>query len=234
MVYNKHKILGRVLTMDTKFLQDLKLKQTIISDAQAAKPRLQAAWKTLDDDAKDMIVAMSGAALSSINRARRSGQISAKLVVPFAMASGVSPFYLCGLSDEQAACDDAEIKRFLKNFGYDVKLKPGPKPKKSTNEKPPRRKKADAEQPAEKPTIDDAPGKTATAPLAPQAEPGLPFSAEGLAGYLGTLSEAHRAYIDGMSYDDIVAFVVTLMKKAGYDEKSKQILGFVKLLLSLG
>jgi len=37
-----------------------------------------------------------------------------------------------------------------------------------------------------------------------------------------------------ISYDDIVAFVVTLMKKAGYDEKSKQILAFIKLLLSLG
>ncbi|MCL2432980.1 MAG: hypothetical protein FWD16_00470 [Clostridia bacterium] len=190
--------------MDVATLKSLKLKQSPVSNPEVAQPRLQEAWSTLDKQQRAEIVELSGVGRASVDRARRSGSISAKIAVPFAIVCGVSPSYLCGLSDDTAACDNAEIKKFLKPFGYAVKTKRGRKPQIATAEEP-----------------------------APPLEANLPFTKDSLALLTGSLNNAHRAFIENMTHDDIVTFLLALTKKAGYDEKSKQTLTFLKLLLSV-
>jgi len=120
--------------MDATTLQSLGLKQSPVSNPEVAQPRLEEAWKVLDKQQRAEVVELSGVVRASVDRARRSGSISAKIAVPFAMVCGVSPSYLCGISDDKAVCDDAEIKKFLEPFGYEVKLKRGRKPKTATAE----------------------------------------------------------------------------------------------------
>ena len=74
---------------------------------------------------------LAGVVRSSIQRAYKTGSISAKMVVPFAQTLQVPPTYLTGETDEAEGFEDDQLKVFLEKLGYKgirVKQKRGRKP----------------------------------------------------------------------------------------------------------
>jgi len=178
--------------MDTAKLKDIKLKQTLISDAEKSQPRLRQLWKNATEIQRKEILDLTGAAASSIDRARRSGRVSAKIVVPMAAVCNVSPFYLIGMTDQTGPCDEDEINAFLEHFGYVKRV-----------------------------------GGKGTKKIDKQSE-NVAAAKEML---MATIDDSQRAFMDRMSVDDIVAMIRAMAVRAEYDDKYKQMLLYLKMLL---
>ncbi|MCL2434202.1 MAG: hypothetical protein FWD16_06785 [Clostridia bacterium] len=178
--------------MDTAKLKDIKLKQTLISDAEKAQPRLRLLWKNANETQRKEILELTGAAESSIDRARRSGRVSAKIVVPMAAVCNVSPFYLIGMTDQTGPCDEDEINAFLEHFGYVKRV-----------------------------------GAKGTKKIDKQTE-NVAAAKEML---MATIDDSQRAFMERMSVEDIIAMIRAMAVRAEYDDKYKQMLLYLKMLL---
>jgi hypothetical protein len=102
---------------DSKIITQL--KQTNVSvDAEKTKARVAEAWKNASKDDKAVVATLAGVNQSSIVRAYKTGNISAKLIVPFAQTLNVNPFYLTGEKDEFGESSAELLKEFLLSLGY--------------------------------------------------------------------------------------------------------------------
>jgi hypothetical protein len=96
---------------DSKIITQL--KQTNVSvDAERTKARVADAWKNASKDDKSTVASLAGVNQSSVVRAYKTGNISAKLVVPFAQTLNVNPFYLTGETDEFGESNVELLKEF--------------------------------------------------------------------------------------------------------------------------
>jgi hypothetical protein len=102
---------------DSKIITQL--KQTNVSaDAEKTKVRVAEAWKNASKDDKTAVATLAGVNQSSIVRAYKTGNISAKLIVPLAQTLNVNPFYLTGETDEFGESSAELLKEFLVKLGY--------------------------------------------------------------------------------------------------------------------
>ena len=118
-----------------------KLKQNNISaDAEKTKVRATEIWKSASRENQNTILSLAGVARTTVQRAYKTGSISAKLVVPMSQVLNISPFYLTGEADEMDECSLDLIKELLIKHKYDKLLpefdkdqrKQSRKPRKST------------------------------------------------------------------------------------------------------
>jgi hypothetical protein len=102
---------------DSKIITQL--KQTNVSaDAEKTKARVAEAWKNASKDDKAAVATLAGVNQSSVVRTYKSGNISAKLVVPLTQTLNVNPFYLTGEADEFGESSAELLKEFLVKLGY--------------------------------------------------------------------------------------------------------------------
>jgi len=106
--------------MDNTLIQQL--KQTNIStDSEKTSERVKQAWKSASATTKDEVMALADVALSTIQRAYRTGSLSAKLAVALAQVLKVNPFYLTAETDEAADIfDEQTLNAFLIAHGYEA------------------------------------------------------------------------------------------------------------------
>jgi len=96
-----------------------KLKQVNVSvNAEKTKKHTAEVWKTASREEQATVLALSNVARSTVQRAYRLGNISAKLIVPIAQTMNVNPLYLSGESDDRGFCTNKALASFLVKLGY--------------------------------------------------------------------------------------------------------------------
>ncbi|MCL2235369.1 MAG: hypothetical protein FWB98_02880 [Defluviitaleaceae bacterium] len=102
-----------------EFIQSL--KQTDVStDASKTATRLREIWSVLEKSQRDEVLEFVGLKKTSVERAYKTGSISAKLAVSVAQVAKICPRYLTGQNDESALRGDLSgaLTNFLKDLGY--------------------------------------------------------------------------------------------------------------------
>ena len=202
------------------------LKQVNVSkDVEKTKQRASEAWKAASKDARETILTLTNLALSSIQRAYKSGSISAKIVVAFAQVLNLDPLYLTGEADEKGACSEELLRAFLSDHGYQ-KLLPEPeqaKPKRRRQSKP----KA-SEQTETVPAPEAAPTtETSAAPEMSSAQSEESAEVLSEAQEPAPICEETQAFLDSVTEDEIMLLVKTVLlrAKAGgkHAEKAQQL-----------
>jgi hypothetical protein len=95
------------------------LKQVNIStDAETTQTRLYGIWKKTPKDKRDKILSLAGVALATVQRAYKTGSISAKLAAPIAQVLNINPFFLTGESDAVGECTSELLGELLRKHGY--------------------------------------------------------------------------------------------------------------------
>ena len=96
-----------------------KLKRSNISDnAEDTISRVKGLWKNANREQRDSILELSGLQKVSVERAYKTGSISAKLVVAMAQVLNVNPYFLIGESNDAGKCTDEDLKSLLLKHGY--------------------------------------------------------------------------------------------------------------------
>jgi len=102
----------------------LQLKQSNISvDGDKTKERVEKLWKAADAEQKESILEQAGIKVATVYRVYRTGSISAKLAVPMAQTLKINPFYLTGQEDDPGEYSDSQLRKLLKNHGYELIIK---------------------------------------------------------------------------------------------------------------
>jgi len=99
------------------------LKQgNIGKNPEKVMERIKAVWKPLAKPEREEILALSGMSKISVERAYKTGNVSAKLVAAFAQVLKLDPLYLAGHSDDARTFDENEdyVAQFLKGLGYEL------------------------------------------------------------------------------------------------------------------
>lgn len=107
---------------DKGFVQQLK-QSNISVDAEATRKRVAQEWKSTSRSEQTAVLALAGVARASVQRAYKTGCISAKLVVSLAQTLNISPLYLIGRSDERGEYDEDVVLDLLQQHGYSKLLR---------------------------------------------------------------------------------------------------------------
>jgi hypothetical protein len=188
---------------DSKIITQL--KQTNVSiDAEKTKARVADVWKKASKDDKSTIAALAGVNQSSIARAYKTGNISAKLIVPLAQTLNVNPFYLTGDTDEFGENSAELLKEFLEKFGY------GSLVTSKTSAKRKYERRAKVEAPVE-PVIEDAEIAVAVPEI--------------------SVDEGAQTLADTLTNDEAVLLLQSVLLKAKAGGKYAELVAKIKTLL---
>jgi hypothetical protein len=110
-------IKGAKSMYNADFIQQLK-RSNISIDGEKTKERVEKLWKSATNELKSQIEHDTGSVRASIYRIYNTGAISAKMVITFAQKLNVDPYYLTGETDENNACTEETVERFLRDKGY--------------------------------------------------------------------------------------------------------------------
>ena len=107
-----------------------RLKQVNVSvDKDKTGKRVKEAFSAATRKKKAAIEALTGQKRTSIYRVFKTGNISAKLLLPLAEILNITPFWFTGESDDMEKCSDALILSFLDGRGYKFTPKQTPRKK---------------------------------------------------------------------------------------------------------
>jgi len=123
-----------------------RLKQVNVSvDKDKTAARVKNAFSSATRKQKSAVEALTGLKRTSIYRVFKTGNISAKILLPLAETLNITPFWFTGESDDMEKCTDTLIISFLDRHGY--KFTP----------KQPRKKTADVAEASEQSARTPAP-----------------------------------------------------------------------------
>ena len=205
------------------------LKQVDVSkDAEKTKQRASEAWKAASKEEEDVILALTGLARSSVQRAYKTGSISAKIVTVFAQTLNLDPFYLTGEADERGACSEELLRSFLIDRGYE-KLLPETqaKPKRRRQSKQKVSTQSEMVPAQEAALVAEAPPEPETIPA--QTEEAVEVLCE--ASEPAPISAETQAFLDSMTEDEILLFVKTILLRAKAGGKHAEKAQHLKLFL---
>ena len=95
------------------------LKQVNVSrDAAKTKSRIREVYEPAKRAEKQAVIDYSGQNRNSVYRSERTGNASAKIIVPLAQVCNVSPYWLAGMTDDKGVCTEEVMAGFLKELGY--------------------------------------------------------------------------------------------------------------------
>ena len=100
-------------------IQSLK-KNNISRDAEKTMQRLRAIWQPLAKAQREEILSLADIKKVSIERAYKTGGVSAKVIIAIAQVLNLDPLYFTGESDEQGTFDAEAVISYLAALGYDI------------------------------------------------------------------------------------------------------------------
>jgi hypothetical protein len=195
--------MGGIKMVTPELIQRLKQVNVSVDKDKTAK-RVKDAFSAATRKKKSAIEALTGQKRTSIYRVFKTGNVSAKLLLPLAEILNITPFWFTGESDDMEKCSDALILSFLDGHGY-----------KFTPKQTPRRKSAAAE---------DAPAKPA----------GVPGAADGEAVTISITinnSPKMREAVEALDADNAAQLLNALYLRAKGGGNAEQYLDVVKLCL---
>jgi hypothetical protein len=210
------------------------LKQTNVSESpEKTMERLKAVWKPLSGPKREEILSLSGLVKASIERAYKTGNVSAKILTAVGQVLSLDPYYLAGKSDEQRPFDDALLIQFLTELGYEVgkgdiarlrKAKTEPVaavPADVTVTEEP----GEAESPADAVPVDTSEEAPDMQPSPGQIDYSVVFNE------LSKLDADAKKKLDGLTEESIVLLLKSLTVQADFSEDKKNRLALIKYLL---
>jgi hypothetical protein len=212
-----------------------KLKQTNVSqNAEKTMERLRAVWKPLVKGKRDEILALADIKQSTVERAYKTGNVSAKVIAAMAQVLSIDPLYLVGGNDEERAYDDALVIQFLKDLKYDVGKDDAIKKR-----KPRIIKEKTQPEPVNKtfdvPPVEASPEESGcecvqAAPCTNLTEGELNLAT--LSQHLSILFDADsKGKLDDLTEDDLVTLLMSLHVQAGFSKDKRDRLTIIKCLL---
>jgi hypothetical protein len=159
---------------DSETIKDLK-QVNISTDAPKTRARVAALWKKAPKPQRQEIFELTGLSAATIQRSYKTGNISAKLVVPLAQVLNVNPFFLTGESDDASACTDELLNGLVETHGCKKPAKHRGAAKRGRRKKQhAAEKQAAAGKQARAPEIQPGEAESAASPV---PQPSLPESA---------------------------------------------------------
>jgi len=230
--------------LKAEFIQGLG-KKNISNNAELTMERIRATWQKLDNAKRNEIFALGDMKKVSVERAYKTGGVSAKVIIAIAQVLDIDPLYLIGESDEKGTFDTSNIVKRLADWGYEVgkgdiiRVK---KAKSQTEESPVAESKTVknlsdntvSEDNAEvvnnaKPKSDAIPTQTSALHSAmPQTDLSM-MSIE----LPKLLSDNARHKLDDLTEDDVILLIKSLNVQANFSEDKKNRLALVKCMLLL-
>jgi hypothetical protein len=237
MQQNKKKILkGCCCMLKSEFIQN-ELKQNNISkNAEKTMQRLRAIWKPLKKPQRTEILELVGLKQTAIERAYKTGNISAKIVSAVSQVLRIDPLYIAGISDDERPFDDSLVVEFLKDLGYEVE--------KSNLERKKRTPREARETPinttaAVEPKNDVAEDAAVVAPMQSSVSSIADCSGNfnDLPAILAGLSKIFGGNVQDklqeVTEEDISLMLKSLSIQAGFSDDKKNRLALIKCLLLL-
>ncbi|MCL2363468.1 MAG: hypothetical protein FWC71_02265 [Defluviitaleaceae bacterium] len=193
-----------------------KLKQSNISTTpEKTTERVRSIWRPLSRNTRNDILTLADVKKPSIERAYKTGNISAKIVVSMSQVLELDPRYILGTSDEQRPFNSDLLIEFLKEHNYDV----------SKRNLTTTRKRKDTTVANDAPLTSDD-----TDYMECPAQPNLLPVLEQLTAYFG---DDVRAKLADLADDDMFAMLASLMVQADINEAKQDRLNLIKYLLVL-
>jgi len=224
------------------------LKQTSVSvDVEKTKERLREIWSPLAKPKRNEILALSGLKKFSIERAYKSGNVSAKIVVAMVRVLGTDPYYLIGKSDEQHPVDDAVLMKFLAELKYNISKRDFIKhrivnpindmssPPETSAEVSIYNEGTDVNygDNTDASTADEAPAVHIPAvPSATCTNPATtPFNLSTIATEIAKLDKESLSQLNGLTEDALILMLKSLTVQADFNESKRERLILIKYLL---
>ncbi|MDR3277887.1 MAG: hypothetical protein LBT12_03860 [Oscillospiraceae bacterium] len=205
-----------------------KLKQNNVSvNAEKTKQRAAVIWKSAAKDAQQTVLKLSGVVRASMQRAYKTGNISAKLVIPLAQTFNIDPFYIIGETDEAGECTDALLAAFLKQHKYDDLLKKAVREEKRAKKKSEQATAPDASVESEERF--DGFVKTSLTDAAEEYKRENAARPGSNAG--SVLTATQQSAIDALTEDDLILLLKSVLLRASADPKYAKLAARLKLLL---
>ena len=218
------------------FIQGLK-QNNVSQSPEKTMERLKAIWSPLAKPKRDEILLLCGLKKTSVERAYKTGNVSAKIITAVSQVLGIDPLYIAGISDEERAFDDALIVQFLTDLKYDVSKTKTVK-KKRTKPQPKTPKASAPVEKTEAAKVADVVTETVTtdapeplpAPCVGTSEKKMDIST--LSAELSKLLNMDsQSKLDGLAEDDMVLMLRSLNVQSGFTEDKKNRLALIKCLL---
>jgi hypothetical protein len=200
---------------DSESIKELK-QVNISKDAEKTKERITDLWKHAPKPQRQEILTLAGVTLASIQRAYKTGNISAKLVVPLAQVLGVNPFYLIGESDDAGPCTDKLLNKLIGKQSF----KKSAKGRNAVNRGLKRRKKQSVAD-----EQGDVPNVQSVIDACPEPQPDLSDNTAS--------SDLHdvAVLVDALTEEDLSVLLKALLLRAKAGGKYAEVADKVKLLL---
>jgi hypothetical protein len=199
-----------------------RLKQVNVSkDKDKTAERVKSAFTSASRKQKNDIEKLTGLKRTSIYRVYKTGNLSAKILLPLSKVLNVTPFWFTGETDDMDKCTDALILSFLDGRGY----------KNLANLNPKRAKKAAA--PAKNKAEVKAKGEVKEKPASAEIKTAPVSEEENTVTIPITLTNAPkmREAIDTLDADSASKLLGALYLRAKAGGNAEQLLDVVKLCL---
>ncbi|GHU93954.1 hypothetical protein FACS1894208_04220 [Clostridia bacterium] len=218
--------------LTAEFIKQLK-QSNVSHDAQKTKERIKETYKNASKEGKQLVIDLSAQTRNTIYRVERTGNVSAKLLLPIAQVGGVSPFWLAGDTDDRGTFDIETVKSFLISRKYKklaATLTVEPVEKKEKRKYTKRVPKVEA--PAAE-TVDAVPVpsvKPVSAPL-PVIDGDDDFDDEETTTFTFDLTEQMKKTVEELSAEDAAKLLNALFLRAKAGGQAKQLCEVVKYCL---
>ena len=191
-----------------------KLKQSNISTTpKKTAERVRSIWRPLGRNTRNEILVLADVKKPSIERAYKTGNISAKILVSMAQVLQIDPLYILGTVDEQRPFESDLLIEFLKAHNYDVSKR---------NLTTTRKHKSSETASDELLSSDEVDCSVC------QAQPNLSPMLEQLSVFFG---EDVKNKLEYLQDDDMHAMLASLLVQAGINEAKQDRLAIIKYLL---
>lgn len=225
--------------LKAEFIKEL--KQTNVSESmEKTMERLRATWSPLATPEREEILTLAGLKKPSIERAYKTGNVSAKILAAVSQVLSVDPYYLAGKTDEQRPFDDALLIQFLNDVGYEVGKNDVVKSRKPKTQAAVPTDAIPLETPTQHLDDDDSTeanptDKTETADTQ-ELSPVLRSSPDQIdlsvvANEIVKLDKDSLGKLNELTEDDLILMLKSLTVQAGFSEGKKNRLALVKYLL---
>ena len=214
-----------------EFIQNLK-QINVSKDPEKTKERLRAVWSPLTKAQREEILLLAGLKKPSIERAYKTGMVSAKILAAVAQVLNIDPYYLAGFNDDDRPFNESQdyVSQFLIELGYEPGKKSIVKQRKLKTQ--PVKSQPTAYAPDRLETT-ESPDTSAVSEKAAEVN-FAPVNLNALSAELSKLldADAHNK-IEGLTEDDMVLMLRSINVQAGYSTLKKERLMLIKQLLLL-
>jgi len=203
----------RLLTMfKPEFIKRLK-QSSIATQPEKTAARVRSIWRPLPRATRNEILALADVKKPSIERAYKTGNISAKILVSMSQVLQIDPLYILGTVDEARPFDSDLLIEFLKELNYDVSKR---------NLTTTRKRKASSPYNSDVLSGDEVDCSVC------QAQPNLSPILEQLSVFFGAEVKDRLVNLDD---DDMHAMLASLLVQVGINEAKQDRLTIIKYLL---